>query len=350
MTSAVRGDVISLPRRSILAFARVVVDNPGMDFRRLALAASLAAVVIPGANAAPAQEFPARPVRIVTAEIGGGNDFAARLIAQGVTQALGKAVIVENRGGSVVVSAQIVAKAQPDGHTLLLYGSNLWILPFMRDRVPYDPIADFAPITIATSSPCVLVVHPALPAKSAAELIALAKAKPGELNYAGASGGIIHIAAEVFKSMAGLNMVYVPYKGGSPALTALIAGQVQLMFPTAGTVAPHLKSGRFRALAITSAQRSPLFPDLPTVAATGLPGYESVARFAVLAPAKTPPAIVDRLNREIVRVLAMSDVKEKFNNAGIEPVGSTPARLAATMKSEMATVGKTLRAAGIRAE
>ena len=321
-----------------------------MGLRKIAYAAGVAGVMALGANAASVQEFPSRPIRIVTAEIGGGNDFAARILAQGMMPALGKPVIVENRGGSVVVSAQLVGKAQPDGHTLLLYGNNLWILPFMRDKVPYDPIADFSPITTATSSPCVLVVHPSLPVKSTSELIALAKAKPGQLNYAGASGGIIHIAAEVFKAMAGLDMVYVPYKGGSPALMALVAGQVQLMFPTAGTVAPHIKSGRFRALAITSAQRSSLFPELPTIAATGLPGYESVARFAVLAPAKTPAAIVNRLNQEMVRVLAMADVKEKFNNAGIEPVGSTPAQLAATMKSEMARQGKMIKAAGIRAE
>lgn len=321
-----------------------------MCFRKIAYAAGLASMMALCANAATEKEFPSRPIRIVTAEIGGGNDFAARILAQGITPALGKPVIVENRGGSVVVSAQIVGKAQPDGHTLLLYGNNLWILPFMRDKVPYDPIADFSPITTATSSPCVLVVHPSLPVKSTSELIALAKAKPGQLNYAGASGGIIHIAAEVFKAMASLDMVYVPYKGGSPALMALVAGQVQLMFPTAGTVAPHIKSGRFRALAITSAQRSSLFPELPTIAATGLPGYESVARFAVLAPAKTPAAIVNRLNQEMVRVLATADVKEKFNNAGIEPVGSTPAQLAATMKSEMARQGKMIKAAGIRAE
>jgi tripartite-type tricarboxylate transporter receptor subunit TctC len=321
-----------------------------MKSRKLALAAGLAGMTALAANAASVQEYPTRPVRIVTAEIGGGNDFAARMIAQGITPALGKPVIVENRGGSVVVSAQIVGKAQADGHTLLLYGSNLWILPFMRDQVPYDPVKDFAPITIATSSPCVLIVHPSLPVKSTADLIALAKAQPGTLNFAGASGGTIHIAAEVFRSMAGIDIVYVPYKGGSPALIALMAGQVQLMFPTAGTVAPHLCSGRLRALAVTSAKRSPLFPDLPTVAETGLPGYESVARFAVLAPAKTPPAIVKRLNEEIVKVLALPDVRERFNRSGIETVGSTAAQLAATMKSEMATTGKALKAAGIRAQ
>ncbi len=186
--------------------------------------------------------------------------------------------------------------------------------------------------------------------RSTRELIALAKARPGQLNYAGASGGIIHIAAEVFKFMAGLDMTYVPYKGGSPALIALVSGQVQLMFPTAGTVAPHLKSSRLRALAITATQRSSLFPDLPTIAATGLPGYESVAHFALLAPAKTPVAVINRLNQEIVRVLAQAEVKAEFNHVGIEPVGSTPAQLAATMKSEMERIGKTIKAAGIRAE
>lgn len=321
-----------------------------MGFGSSALAAGLAGLTAFAAHAATPKEYPARPVRIVTAEIGGGNDFAARIIAQGISPALGKPVVVENRGGSVVMSAQIVGKAQPDGHTLLLYGNNLWILPYMRDQVPYDPVKDFAPISIVTSSPCVLIVHPSLPAKTAGDLIALAKAKPGTLNFAGASGGTIHIAGEVFRSLAGINVVYVPYKGGSPALTALMGGQVQFMFPTAGTVAPHLNSGRLRALGVTSAKRSPLFPDLPAVAETGLPGYESVARFAMLAPAGTPPGIVERLNQEIVKVLAQPEVKERFNRSGIETVGSTPAQLAATMKREMDTTGKALKAAGIKAE
>jgi tripartite-type tricarboxylate transporter receptor subunit TctC len=193
-------------------------------------------------------------------------------------------------------------------------------------------------------------VHPSLPVKSAGELIALARAKPGELNYGAAPGGLIHIAAELFKAMAGVNIVYVPYKGGGPALNALIGGQIQLMFPTAGTVAPHLKSERFRALAVTSAQPSQLFPELPTVAATGLPGYEAVSRFAMFAPAKTPEAIVSRLNQETVRVLSRPDLKEKFRNAGIQVVGSTPAELSATMRSDMARLGKVIKASGIRAE
>jgi tripartite-type tricarboxylate transporter receptor subunit TctC len=302
------------------------------------------------AGAAEVKEYPSRPIRIVTAEIGGGNDFAARNIAQGIMPALGKAVVVENRGGSVVVSAQIVGKAQPDGHTLLLYGNNLWILPFMRDQVPYDPVKDFAPISVVSSSPCVLIVHPSIAARTAGDLIALAKAKPGALNFGGASGGTIHIAGEVFRSLSGINVVYVPYKGGAPALTALMGGQVQFLFPTAGTVSPHLAGGRIRALGVTSAKRSPLFPDLPAIAESGLPGYESVARFAMFAPAGTPPAIVRRLNQEIAKVLAQPEVKERFNRSGIEPAGGTPGELAATMKREMETTGKALRAAGIKAE
>jgi len=308
---------------------------------------ALTTLATPGASA---QEFPSKAIRIVTAEIGGGNDFAARIIAQGITPALGKPVIVENRGGSVVVSAQIVGKAQPDGHTLLLYGNNLWILPFMRTQVPYDPVADFSPITTATSSPCVLVVHPSLPVKSARDLIVLAKARPGQLNYAGASGGIIHIAAEVFKFMAGLDMTYVPYKGGSPALIALVSGQVQLMFPTAGTVAPHLKSNRLRALAITAAHRSALFPDLPTIAATGLPGYESVAHFALLAPAKTPPAIVEQLHRETVRALQSPDFRGTLTNQGAEPVGNTGDQFNVIIKDEIEKWRKLVQALGLKAD
>ena len=302
------------------------------------------------AGIASSQTYPDKAVRIITAEIGGGNDYTARLIAPGLTASLGKPVVVENRGGSVIVAAEFVAKAPPDGHTLLLYGSNIWILPFMRDSVPYDVLKDYSPITLAAASPSILVVHPALPVKSAKELIALAKAKPGELNYAAAPGGLIHIAAELFKSMAGVNIVHVAYKGGAPSLTALIGGQVQLMFPTAGTVAAHLKSGRLRALGITSARPSALFPGLPTIAATGLPGYESVSRFAVFAPAKTPEAIVSRLNQEIVRVLGKADVMEKFHAGGIETVGSSPEQLTAVMKSEMAVLGKVIKNAGIRVE
>jgi tripartite-type tricarboxylate transporter receptor subunit TctC len=193
-------------------------------------------------------------------------------------------------------------------------------------------------------------VHPSLPVKSAKELIALARARPNELNYAAAPGGLIHIAAELFKSMAGVKMVHIAYKGGGPSLNALFGGEVQLMFPTAGTVAAHLQSKRLRALAVTSAKPSKLFPQLPTIAATGLPGYESVGRFAVFTPLKTPEALIARLNQEIVRALAREEAVSRLNAAGIEPVGSAPAQLTAVIKAEMATLGKVIRNAGIRVE
>ena len=213
----------------------------------------------------------------------------------------------------MIVAADAVMRSAADGHTLLLYGSNLWILPFMRERVPYDVLRDFAPVTLATTSPSILVVHPSLPVKSVRDLIALARMRPGELNYAAAPGGLIHIAAELFKAMAGVKMMHVAYKGGGPSLTALISGEVQLMFPTAGTVTAHLGSSRLRALAITSAKPSPLFPGLPTVAATGLPGYESVSQFAVFAPAKTPEAVIGRLHQEIARVLAQREAVTRLH-------------------------------------
>ena len=307
------------------------------------------ALIATGAGAAESQNFPSKPIRIITAQAGGGNDFAARLIAQGLTASLGRPVIVENRGGSVVLGAELIAKSPPDGYTLLLYGNNLWLLPFMRDKVRYDPLGDFTPITLAVNSPNVLVVNPSLPVKSTKDLIALAKAKPGELNFGGATGGVAHIAAELFKAFAGVNIVYVPYKGGGPALNDLIAGQLQLMFSTAGAVAQHLKSGRVRALAVTSAKSSALLPDLPPVAAS-LPGYESVSQFAIFGPAKMPASHVKLLNEHIVKVVNDPEVRQKFQNVGIEPVGSSPQDLAKIMKAEMETLGKVIRSAGIRAD
>ena len=311
---------------------------------------TIAAALLAFNSAAQTERYPLKPLRIVTAEVGGGNDYSSRVIAAGLTSALGQQVVVENRGGTPVNSVDSVMRAAPDGYTLLLNGSNMWMLQYMRDNVPYDMLRDLAPVTLATSSPCILVVHPSLPVKSVKELIALARARPNELNYAAAPGGLIHIAAELFKSIAGVKMVHVAYKGGGPSLNALFAGEVQLMFPTAGTVAAHLQSKRLRALAVTSAQPSKLFPQLPTIAATGLPGYESVGRFAVFAPLKTPEALVARINQEIVRVLAREEAVTRLNAAGIEPVGSTPVQLTVVIKSEMATLGKVIRNAGIRVE
>ena len=322
-----------------------------MKFSRY-IAVLLALGVIAGAMAASGQDYPRKPIRLVTAEPGGGNDFAARLIVQGLGGSLGQPMIVDNRGGAGgIIAADIVAKAQPDGYTLLLYANNIWIIPLLRSNTPFDVIRDFAPITWAAKSPNTVVVHPALPVKSVEDLIAHARARPGELNYgSGGSGSSTHLAVELLKSMAGVNIVRVPFRGNAPALNALFAGEVHLMIATAGTVAPHLKSGRLRALAVTSAQPSPLAPGLPTVAASGLPGYESIQIYGVFAPGRTSSVIVKRLHDEIVRVLGRADVKEKFLAAGVEPVGSTPQQLAATIKSEIVRMSKVIKDAGIREE
>ena len=296
------------------------------------------------------QDFPNRPIRIVTSAPGGGDDFALRVLSQALPPRLGQPVLVDNRGGSVTVSAEFVAKAPPDGYTLILYGSNFWIWPLIRANVRYDPIKDFLPVTMVVTSPHVVVVHPTLPVKSVKDLIALAKARPGALNYDGVVGGSAHIAAEIFKYMAGVNMQFINYKGGEQALLAVVTGEAQLMFPTAGSSTPFLKSGRLKALAITWPQPSPLFPGVPTVAATGLPGYEAASRLAVFAPAKTPGAVIARLNQEIVRALDRPDVKERFRNSGIETVGNTPEQLLADVKAEMDRVGKVVKEGGIKVE
>jgi tripartite-type tricarboxylate transporter receptor subunit TctC len=319
-----------------------------MLLARLAWPIFLPAVMSASATVASAQHYPDKPLRIVTSEAGGGNDLQARLIAQGLTLALGQQVVVENRP-SGVVPGDIVSKAAPNGYTLLLYNNTLWIGPLIQ-RAPYDVVRDLAPITAVARAPNVLVVNAALPAKSVAELIAVAGAKPGALNYGSAgTGASNHLAAELFRTMAHIDIVRINYKGAGPALTALVAGELQLMFPTAGAATPHIKAGRVKALAVTSAEPTALFAGLPTVAAS-LPGYESISIYGVFAPAGIPRTIIARLNAEIARFLNRTEVKEKFFNAGMETAGSTPGELAAILKSEMARMGKVIRDAGIRTE
>ncbi len=316
--------------------------------RLLVALGSLLLVAMAAAQSSP--EYPRRPIRIVTAEPGGGNDFAARVIAQAIGSGLGQPMIVDNRGGAGgLIAADIVAKATPDGHTLLLYANNVWIIPLLQSKVPFDAVRDFAPVTWVAKSTNTLVVHPSLPVKSVEDLIAYAKARPGELNYgSGGNGSSTHLAVELFKSMARVDIVRVTFKGNGPALNALFAGEVHMMIATAGTVTPHLKSGRLRGLAVTSPQPSPLAPGLPTIASAGLPGYESLQIYSVFAPARVPPAIVKRLNEEIVRTLGQQDVREKLLGNGMEPVGSTSQFLAETMKSEIVRISKVIKDAGIR--
>jgi tripartite-type tricarboxylate transporter receptor subunit TctC len=295
------------------------------------------------------QDFPSKPIRFLTSGVGNSVDFAARLVAQTMAGNLGRQVVVENRGSGPLLG-QTVAKAAPDGYTVLFYGSTTWTMPLVSD-VGYDPVNDFAPITIVATSPNVLVVHPSLPAKSVKELILLAKAQPGALNYASSgTGASNHLATELFKFMAGIDIVRINYKDGARASADLISGQVQLIFGNASFSVPHMKSGRLRALAVTSAQPSIFVPGVPTVAASGLPGYEWGSMFVMFAPARTPAAIISRLNQETVRLLKQSDVKEQLINAGVEAVGSSPEELAAKMKSEIARLTKVIKHAGIRGD
>jgi len=302
------------------------------------------------ASTGPGQAYPNKPIRIVAPEAGGNGDFNARLIALGLAGSFGQSVIVDNRAGNVLIPVQAVLNASRDGYTLLMLGTNFWIVPLLQ-KMDYDPVRDFLPITLVSIAPGVLVAHPAVPAKSVRDLIALAKAKPAELNYASSGTGTPqHMAAELFKSMAGVDLVHVPFKGGGPAILALLGGQVQLMFASASSVAPQLKTGKLGALAVTSADPSPLLPGVPTIAASGLPGYVSVSMIAAFAPAQTPLPIVQRLNREMQAVVRYPDFKQKFLDSGVEPVGNSADQLAAVMKSEIGRLGKVIKDAGIRAD
>ncbi len=308
------------------------------------------AIVISLATAtATAQDQPSKPIRIITTATGGGSDFVARMIAQSITGPIGQPVVVDNRAAGVIVG-ELVLRAPPDAHTLLVNSNSFWIGPLL-EKTPYDPIRDFAPITLASSAPNILVVHPSLPVKNVKDLIALAKARPGEMNYGSSgTGGSSHLAAELFKYMARVDIVRVPYKGSAPALVDLLGGRVQLMFSTAAPVMSQIRSGKLRALAVSTAQRSAILPQLPTIAASGVPGYEAAQMTGVFTHAKAPPAMVNRLYQEIARAFGRPDLKEKLLATGVEAVASTPQQLAATMKSEFARMRRLVKEAGIRAE
>jgi tripartite-type tricarboxylate transporter receptor subunit TctC len=292
------------------------------------------------------QAYPTRPVRVITAEVGGGSDVAARIFAQALTPRLGQQAVVDNRG---TLAAVLVARAQPDGYTLLFWGTNVWLTPLMRPS-EWDPVRDLAPITQAVSSPNVLVLHPSVAVSTVSDLLALMKARPGQLNCATATAGATsQLAAELFRSMTGANFARIPYKGNGPAINGLLVGETQLMFGTAGSVSGHIKSGRLKAIAVTTTRASALFPNLPTVAAT-VPGYESTGSWGLFAPIKTPPALIRKLNQESVEALRQNDVREKFAGMGVETVGGTPEQFSSMIKSEIARMGKVIKDAGIRDE
>ena len=290
---------------------------------------------------AGAQEYPVKPIRLVTSPIGGGNDFPARLIALAVAGPLGQQIVVDNR--PTVLIADVVAKSPPDGYTLLLTGSAHWLGPLF-EKVNYDPVRDFSALTLVDRSPTLLVVHPSVPAKNVQEFIALAKTRPGELNVAvGGTGSSNFMAAVLFAQMSGVNIARIPYKGNAPAITALLSGEIQLMFSSAGAVAPHRQSGRLRALAVGSAKVSALAPGLPTIGSAGVPGYVSETLHAMFAPAKTPAAIIGRLNIEVARYLRSAQARDIFLKAGIEPAPSSPDELVQIMNAEVARMSQVLK-------
>lgn len=301
-----------------------------------------------------AQQYPTKPIRFVVGfSAGGASDITARIVGQKLSERLGQPVVIDNRAGaSGTIAGGIVAKAPPDGYTLLAGATSiLAINPALYSKLDYDSLKDFAPVSQTVSMPQLLVVHPSVKATNLKELLALAKAKPGELNYSSSgTGSSSHLAMELLKYMTGINVVHVPFKGSGQAMPNLLAGQVQLVFDPMPSSLPHVKSGRLRAIAISTAARSPAIPDLPTVAEAGVPGYDSNLWYGVLLPARTPPAIVTKLNQAINAILREAEVGERFAALGADPQGGSSAEFRDYIASEVTKWGKVIKAVGLRAD
>jgi tripartite-type tricarboxylate transporter receptor subunit TctC len=323
----------------------------------MSLASRLAVGIVAGlalAGPAKAQDYPSKPIRLVVPfAAGGATDVLARLVGERLTASLGQQVVVDNRpGAGGNIGSDIVARAEPDGYTILMgaVGTHA-INPSLYPKMPYDPVKDFAPVTLVASVPNVLVVNPEVPAKSVQELIDLAKAKPGELNFASSGNGTsIHVSGELFKAMTGTDIVHVPYKGSGPAVTDLLGGQVQMMFDNMPSSLPHVKAGKLRALGVTSAKRSPALPEVPTIAEAGVPGYDATSWFGILAPAGTPEPVVTRLQGAIVQALGEPEMRQRMADLGAEPVGDTPAEFGQFITAELAKWAKVVNDAGVKLE
>jgi tripartite-type tricarboxylate transporter receptor subunit TctC len=306
-----------------------------------------------GTHFACAQEYPGKTVRIIVPVTpGGGSDLFARVIAKKLSETWGHSTIVENRpGGGAIIGTEYVARSAPDGYTLLLIASTHAINPSFYKKLPYDPVKDFALVGLVGETPNILVVHPSLPVRTAAQLIALAKKRPGELLFGSAGvGQTTHLAGELFKSMAKINVVHVPYKGSGAAEIELAGGHVHYILDSMPAAMPHVKSGKTRAVATAGAKRSPTLPDVPTVAESGLPGYEFATWLGIVAPANTPPAIVSKINGELVRVMAQRDVGEVLFSQGAEPRTNSPQQFSAFMVAQIALFAKIVAEAGIKLE
>ncbi len=321
--------------------------------RLVSIGATVAFLASLLAGPAHAAIYPDKPVRlIVPFAPGGGVDGAARPLALGLAERLGQQVVVDNRGGAGgIIGMELAARAAPDGYTLLMTTAGFTAMPGLHKQLPFDPVQDYAPVIVAVSGVYALAVNTSLPVRSVQELIAYAKANPGKLTFASAgTGSTIHLAGELFKRSAGVELVHVPYKGAGPALTDLIAGQVQMMFGTALNVIPLAKAGKLRALAVTSAKRSTFVPELPTIAESGLRGYEVDGWYGLAAPAKTPRPIIEKLNADTKAALRSPELIERLRSQGLEPVGGTPEQAAALIRNDVARWTRVIREAGIKTE
>src|SRR5258706_2193544 len=303
------------------------------------------------AGTASAQNYPTGPVRVVVPfPAGGGVDSAGRLLTTKLTESFGKSFVVENRGGANGnIGSEVVAKSAKDGYTLLFTGAGFVTNPSLYARIPYDAVRDFDPISLMALGPNVVVVHPSLPVRSVKDLIALAKAKPGQIGFAGSgSGSTPDLAVELFNALAGVSLVHVPYRGTGPAMIGVLGGETPVMFLPAISAVPQIKSGRLRALAVTSVSRLPAMPELPTVAEAGLRGYESSQWYGLLAPAGTPEDILNSLNTHVVKIVQSADVKQRLSDDGLVPVGNSREQFAAYIKSELVKWAKVIRQSGAR--
>lgn len=325
-----------------------------MSFRKPALSALLLASAVLGAAPGAAQDYPSRPIRIIDSFPAGGNtDVLARTIGQKLHESWGQPVIVDNRPGAAGnVGAEIAAKSAPDGYTLLM-GLTTTLAPSMTlfPKLPYHAVRDFAPVGLVASSQLVMLVHPSLPVKTVKDLIALAKARPGELSYASSGvGGPLHLATELFKIRAGVNIVHVAYKGGVPAAIGIASGESQVGFASLAASRPLVTAGKLRPIAVSTPKRASALPDVPTIAESGLPGFDITTWYGLLAPARTPAAIVAKLNSEVARILKLPDVTERLSTLGLEPKTSTPEQFGAILTEQIALYAKVIKDAGIPAQ
>jgi tripartite-type tricarboxylate transporter receptor subunit TctC len=338
--------------RALLCAEFIAMARRSSYVHHMLIAVASFAIAAPIAALAQSS-YPNKPIRmIVPFAAGGGADIVARALGQKLAGVYGQSVVVDNRGGGTTIApSDAVAKAAPDGYTLLMATSGHVINPSFFAKLPFDTVKDFAPVTQVTSQAYILGVYPGVPAKSVKEFIALAKARPGQLNYAsGGNGNATHLGAELLKDLAGIDIVHVPYKGGGPALIALISGEVAMLFSNVSFTLPQIKAGKVRALAVSSTKRSPVAPELPTVAEAGVPGFELTSWYGVLAPTKTPRVIIASLHDEIIKALNAPDIKARLANDGNEAVGSTPEEFAAYIATEIPKWARVIKRSGARME